>query len=201
MDKLDLRKTYKTVYSAGKEPGFVEVPRLGALAIDGAGDPDGAPWFAEATGALYAAAYSLKFAFKKARGIDWTVLPLEGDWYCERMEDFSSDRKDEWLWTLFVVQPDAVGAEAAAEAIRAAAAKKPCAAADAVRFMELPAHRAAHLLHVGPYEAETPTIRRLHDFIAEQGLSRVGRHHEIYLSDPRRSAPEAMKTIIRQPVG
>ncbi len=200
MDKLDLRKMYNFLYAPKTEPAFVDVPRFKAFAIDGSGDPNGGTEFQEACGALYAAAYTLKFAMKKAGLFDWAVLPLEGDWRAEDMAAFSLGKRDEWLWTLYIVQPDAVTEIAALEAIAAAARKKPGRAAERVRFIETPAHRAAHVMHVGPYATEAPTIARLHAFIESNGATLSGKHREIYLSDPRRVAPEKMKTVIRQPV-
>lgn len=200
MDKLDLRKTHKDIYAARREPSLVEVPALMTLAIEGEGDPDSSPRFAEATSALYSVAYTLKFAMKKGGGQDWAVMPLEGDWYCDDMASFSMDRKEDWKWVLYIVQPDFVTADDLGKAVKASAAKEANPALGGLSLVTLPAHRAAQVLHVGPYEAEPPTIASLHAFIRAQGFSLTGRHREVYLGDPRRTAPEKLKTIIRQPL-
>jgi len=200
-EKIDLRKAYKNLYSAKAEPCLVEVPELAAFAVDGTGDPNGSQRFQDCVGALYSASYTLKFALKKARGLDWGVLGLEGDWWSDDMARFSMARKSDWKWTLLIIQPDFVTEEEAAAAIGAARAKKEASPAlGDLRFERRPAHQAAHILHLGPYDAEPPTIERLHSFIEESGLRKSGLHREIYLSDARRSAPEKLRTIIRQPV-
>jgi hypothetical protein len=200
-DKVDLRKAYKALYAAKAEPAFVDVPELACFAIDGEGNPNGSSRFQDCLSALYAASFTLKFALKKARGLDWGVLGLEGDWWCDDMREFSMDRKEEWKWSLLIVQPDFVTEADAMAAIEAASAKKEAAPALAeLRFERRPAHRAAQVLHVGPYDAEPPTIARLHAFIEAQGCRLTGRHREVYLSDARRVNPGKLKTIIRQPV-
>lgn len=200
-DKIDLRKTYKALYGARPEPSLVEVPRLSCFAIGGEGNPNGSARFQECLKALYAASFTLKFALKKERGLDWGVLGLEGDWYCDDMADFSMERKEDWKWSLLIVQPDFVTDAEAAAAIEAARAKKDASPALAdLRFERRPPERAAHILHLGPYDEEPPTIARLHAFIAEQGFRLTGLHREIYLTDARRVAPERLKTIIRQPL-
>jgi hypothetical protein len=200
MDKLDVRKTHKEIYVARREPSLVDVPALKALAVEGEGDPDSSPRFAKATAALYSVAYTLKYAMKKADGRDWAVMPLEGDWYCDDMASFSMDRKEDWKWVLYIVQPDFVTADDFSRAVEAAAAKEANPALGGLSLVTLPAHRAAHVLHVGPYEAEPPTIAKLHEYIKEEGFALSGRHREVYLGDPRRTAPERLKTIIRQPL-
>jgi hypothetical protein len=200
-EKIDLRKVYKAIYSAKPMPSLVSVPELAVFAVDGAGDPNGSRRFQDCVGALYAASFTLKFELKKKRGLDWAVLGLEGDWWCEDMAAFSMDRKADWKWTLCIVQPDFAAEAEAAAALEAACAKKGASPALAdVRFERQPAHEAAHILHVGAYDAEPPTIIRLHAFISESGLRRTGLHHEVYLSDARRVAPEKLRTILRQPV-
>jgi len=200
-EKIDLRKTYKTLYGAKAEPCLVDVPELAVLAVDGAGDPNGSQRFQDCAGALYSASYTLKFAVKKSRGIDWGVLGLEGDWWCDDITRFSMARKGDWKWTLLIVQPDLVTEAEAAAAIGAARAKKGASPAlEDLRFERRPAHRAAQILHLGPYDAEPPTIERLHSFIAESGMRKSGLHREVYLSDARRIEADKLRTIIRQPV-
>jgi len=203
--KIDLKKTYKELYTAKKQPSLVEVPALACLAVDGSGDPNSSQRFQDCVAALYSVAFTLKFSLKKSRGLDWGVLGLEGDWWSEDMEAFAAGRKADWKWTLLIVQPDSVtDAEAAAaiEAAREKAARAKIEASPALaelRFERRPPERAAHILHLGPYDAETENIERLHAFIASNGLRLAGRHREIYLSDARRTSPDKLKTIIRQP--
>jgi hypothetical protein len=200
-EKIDLKKTYKALYSAKAEPSMVSVPGLAVFAVDGAGNPNGSQRFQDCIGALYAASFTLKFALKKTRGLDWGVLAPEGEWWCEDMAQFSLDRKEDWKWTLLIAQPDFVTDADAEVALAEARAKKGASPALVdLRFERRRPHEAAHILHIGPYDAERPTIDRLHAFIAERGLRMAGLHREIYLSDARRVAPEKLKTIIRQPV-
>ena len=201
LEKLDLKKRYKELYSAKAEPCLVEVPELHRIAVDGQGDPNDESVFGAALEVLYAAAYGLKFSLKKKRGLDWGVMPLEGDWWSTDLSTFSMDAKKDWFWTLSIVQPAEVAEAEVLEALDEVRRKKPGNSfAAGLRFEHKSAHEAAHILHLGPYEAEPPTIARLHAFIADQGLTMAGEHREIYLGDPRKSAPEKLKTIIRQPV-
>jgi hypothetical protein len=162
--------------------------------------PDDAPAFQEAVGTLYSVAYTLKFMFKKERAIDYPVMALEGLWSAEDMADFAAGRRDRWQWTLLIVQPDVVTAADVGETIETVKAKGKLPRIPDVRLEKLREGRAAQILHIGPYSAEGPTIERLHRFVEEQGLRLRGRHHEIYMGDPRRAAPEKLKTIIRHPV-
>lgn len=197
--KMDLKKELKALYAPGKLPAAVAVPALKAFAIDGEGDPNRSGLFQECVEALYAASYTLKFASKKSGRADWTVMPLEGEWWCPDMPAFSLERKEDWLWTLFIVQPDSVTQAEAAEAVSLARAKKKLAALDRLRFVRSEPCEAATAMHLGPYAAEGPAIRALHEFIAAEGWALAGKHREIYLSDPRSSAPGSMKTVLRQP--
>jgi hypothetical protein len=127
-------------------------------------------------------------------------MPLEGLWWVDDMSRFTIDDKTSWKWTALIAQPDLVTDELVHKALAAAAAKRPLPAAGRVRLERFCEGRAAQVLHLGPFSAEGPTIAGLHGFIAEQGLGRRGQHHEIYLTDPSRTAPERLKTVIRQPV-
>jgi hypothetical protein len=151
--------------------------------------------------ALYSVAYTAKFTVKRAPGgVDFGVMPLEGLWWAPDMSTFSSEDKSAWEWTVMITQPDIVTPEVFEAARVAAGARKPAAPIGRVRLERFAEGLAAQVMHVGTYAAEAPTIERLHAFIAEQNYARTGKHHEIYLSDPRRTAPEKLKTIIRQPV-
>jgi len=199
--KLDYTRELRALYAPSREPVIVEVPELHYLMIDGHGDPNAAPEFSEAIGALYTLAYTLKFAIKRAQdGIDYRVMPLEGLFFAPDTATFPLREKSGWDWTLMIMQPQPVTAQTLGEARVSAMKRKPLDAIGRVRLELLAEGRAAQVLHIGPYAAEGPTIERLHCFIAEQGYRPAGRHHEIYLSDPARTAPEKLKTIVRQPV-
>jgi len=202
MSKADLKKELKQFYSASvKEPALVEVPPANFLMIDGKGDPNLVPEFKEALEALYGLAYTLKFMLKK-RGIgpEYSVMPLEGLWWVEDMRFFSEQDKNAWFWTLMIMQPEWISQELFHEALREVAAKKKSPALARIRFEMFREGPAAQIMYIGPYSDEGPAIERLHAFIRERGYELSGKHHEIYLSDPRRSAPEKLKTILRQPL-
>ena len=198
--KVDFKRELRHLYSATREPQLLDVPVLNYVMIDGHGDPNTAVEYREAVEALYAISYAAKFIVKGVpNGLDYGVLPLEGLWWTADMSTFSTDDKSAWDWTMMIMQPDVVTTEIFEQAL-AKTATKGLAAQGRVRLERFSEGRSAQIMHVGPYATEQPTIERLHAFIAEQGLQLRGKHHEIYLSDPRRSAPEKMKTIIRQPV-
>lgn len=201
MQTIDLKKELKLLYAA--LPGkcmLIEVPPLNFLMIDGTGNPNTAPEYAEAVQALYTLAYTIKFSLKKAGIADYPVMASEGLWWMEDMTRFSVERKDDWLWTMMIMQPDVVTPQVVEAARAEAKKKKPSPALDRVRLERYAEGLSAQIMHIGPYSAEAPTIQHLHGFIAESGYQRRGKHHEVYLGDPRRTAPEKLKTIIRQPV-
>lgn len=199
--KVDLKRELHELYTARRDPRVVDVPELAFLMIDGHGDPNTAAAYREAVETLYAVAYTAKFIVKRAPGgVDFGVMPLEGLWWTDDMSTFSTDHKSDWDWTMMIAQPGHVTAEVVEEARAKAAKKKALAAIDRLRFERFTEGLAAQIMHIGPYAAEGPTIERLHAFISENGYTLTGKHHEIYLSDPRRAAPEKLKTIVRQPV-
>ena len=202
MTKIDLKKDLKPVYSASaRQAAVVEVPKLKYLMVDGAGDPDGSPQFRGAMEALFGVAYTLKFALKRGpEKLDFTVMPPEGLWWTEGAAPFDMADKASWKWTLLIAVPDAITAAMVREAKKAVKEKKALARADDLRLESLREGPAVQILHVGPYAAELPTIEKLHAFAAENGYALTGKHHEIYFSDPRRTKPEKMRTILRQPV-
>jgi hypothetical protein len=178
------------------------VPAMNFLMIDGQGDPGRATAYEQAVEALYSVAYTIKFAIKKgAAAIDYVVPPLQGLWWADDMSDFVTGKRDNWRWTMMIMQPEWVTASVVAAGIETASGKKALPSLPLLRFTDFREGAAAQLLHIGPYADEGPTIERLHDSIADHGLELRGRHHEIYLSDPRRSDPARLKTILRQPVG
>lgn len=204
MTKLLQEKQAKGLYKAPKDqPQWVDVPAMNFLMIDGEGDPNTSQAYKEALEALYALSYTLKFALKKAIGLDYRVGPLEGLWWAEDMAEFSLGHKGNWKWTMMIAQPDAVTPEWVERAKDETRRKKNLPALDKVRFEPFHEGKAAQILHIGPYSAEGPTIRKLHEFIRAQGYTLEGtenKHHEIYMGDPRRAAPEKWRTILRQPV-
>jgi hypothetical protein len=198
MEKVDLIKELKHLYKPSKkEVTAVDVPPLKYLMIDGRGAPGGEE-YATALGALYPVAYTLKFA-SKAQGMDFKVMPLEGLWWAEDMAAFPGDNKDEWIWTAMILVPDFVSEEMVEEAKAQAMEKKGLPAIGSVRLETYHEGPSAQITYIGPYADEDETIQRIHQFIAEQGHRLRGKHHEIYLSDPNRTAPEKLKTVIRQP--
>lgn len=201
MTKLDLKKEWKHLYRpSAKTVTVVDVPALNYLLVDGQGDPNTAPAYVEAVEALYAVAYTLKFKVKKGpAGVDYAVMPLEGLWWVDDMRQFTVEDKGAWQWTMMILQPKFVTAGLFAEARAEAEKKKALPALPKVRFEAYTEGQAAQIMHLGPYSAEGPTVARLHDFIHARGGERRGKHHEIYLKDPRKSAPEKLQTIIRQP--
>ncbi len=200
MDKVDLMKQWRHLYQpSAKEVVAVEMPPMNFLMVDGRGDPASGPEFQEAMGALYAVAYTVKFARKKAgKAPDYGVMPPEALWWTERGE-FDMTRREQWRWTLMIAQPEFISPEEVEEAKAEVAGKKNLPAALRVRLERFEEGQAAQIMHLGPYWEEPATIGRLHEFIAAQGGQPCGKHHEIYLSDPRRSAPEKLKTVLRQP--
>jgi hypothetical protein len=199
--RLDLRRELKTLFGppAGR-PVLVEVPELSFLMVDGHGDPNLSQDYRDAVQALFAVSYAVKFTVKRAVGIDYRVMPLEGLWWADDMSTFAIADKASWKWTALIVQPDLVTSELVQQAAATATAKRPLPAVGRVRLERWREGRAAQVLYLGPFSAEGPTIEQLHSFIADQGLGRRGKHHEIYLTDPSRTAPERLKTVIRQPV-
>jgi hypothetical protein len=202
MQKIDFKKRLKQLYSApAKAPVIVEVPLLNFIMIDGAGDPNTSEEFQSAVEALFSVSYAAKFLIKKgSQAIDYGVLPLEGIWWADDMSLFTSGDKTSWKWTLMIMQPEYVTRELYEQALEQVRRKKDPAALDGLRLESFREGLSAQLLHVGPFSEEGPTVERLHRFIEENGYRRRDRHREIYLSDLRRTAPDKLKTIIRQPI-
>jgi hypothetical protein len=197
--KLDLKRELKALYGPTKDKvTVVEVPELRYLMIDGQGDPNTSTRYREAIETLYPVAYTLKFMLK-AEGLDMVVMPLEGLWWAADMGSFLSGDRDAWCWTSMILQPDEVAPALVTKASEQARAKRNPPLIDELRLESYREGKAAQILHIGPYADEAPTIERLHRHIEELGGELRGKHHEIYLSDPKRTAPEKLKTVIRQP--
>lgn len=201
MQKLDLKKELKHLYApSAKEVSVVDVPEMTFLMVDGEGDPNTSEAYKQAVEALYAVSYTLKFMVKKGEaGVDYAMMPLEGLWWADDMSRFSVHDKGNWKWTAMILQPAYVTRDLFEEARQRTAKKKNPPALPKLRFEGFREGTAAQIMHNGPYSEEGPNIERLHRFIVDQDHELRGKHHEIYLKDPGRTAPERLKTVIRQP--
>lgn len=201
MSKVDLKKDLRHLYNpSAREVSVVDVPPMNFLMIDGTGDPNVSLEYQQAMEALFSLSYALKFRVKKSTGVDYTVMPLEGLWWTDDPSQFSMDNKAMWKWTAMIMQPECVTAEMVAQALDEVRGKRGIPALERVRFETYHEGLSAQIMHIGPYAAEEPTIAQLHSFIRENGYEPSGKHHEIYLSDPRKTAPEQLKTVLRQPI-
>ncbi len=200
MPAIDLKKSLRELYGAtSRKPVLVKVPDLPCLMADGKGDPSTSADFREIINLLYGLSYTLKFQLKKI-GKDYTVMPLEGLFCAEDMSAYEEGRRNEWQWTLLMVQPKEVTARRLEEVKEELARKKKISGPIPVRLGKLSEGLCAQVMHIGPYSEEGPTIERLHRFIEENGCAFAGKHHEIYIGYPNRCAPQRLRTIIRQPV-
>jgi len=202
MKKIDYKKELKHLYNpSSKTVEMVEVPEMNFLMIDGQGDPNTATAYSDAIEALYAVAYALKFMVKKGQlQIDYGVMPLEGLWWVDDMSQFDINEKSNWKWTVLIMQPEHVTHDLFALACEQVKKKKNLPALPTVRFEVFSEGQAAQTMHHGPFSEEGPTVERIHEFIRDNGYSRTGKHHEIYLNDMRKVAPERCRTVIRQPM-
>ena len=202
MKKIDFKKELKNLYKPSpKKVEEVLVPEMNFLMIDGEGDPNTSQEFSDAVEALYPLSYSLKFRVKKSDlEIDYGVMPLEGLWWSDDISSFVTGNKDKWKWTLMIMQPEFITSEMVEEERKIVEKKKSPKSLSLVRFEPFSEGKAAQTMHVGPFSEEGPTIERVHTFIGESGCELSGKHHEIYLSDIRKAAPEKWKTVIRQPM-
>lgn len=170
------------------------------IMIDGIGTPGTSQAYMDSLAALYPIAYKAKF-LAKAKDQDYVVPSLQALWWADDMADFVNDNKDNWRWTLMLMQPEWVTLDMVEQARTTAAQKTPPALLDKVRFETYDEGLVAQYMHIGSYADEAPILKYMHEeFIPKQGYKMHKKHHEIYLSDPRRVAPEKLKTILRQPV-
>lgn len=199
MPKVDFKKDFKRFFNPPDARVVEEdIPLFHYLMVDGEGAPGGQAYM-DAIATLYPVAYTLKFALKPEH--DFTIGPLETLWWHDTPGGFPISDPSQWKWTAMIVVPDFVTEQHCAAAVDSVRSKgKPAPLLDRVRLDSLDEGRSVQIMHIGPYEAEPATIHRLHDYITDNGLTMRGRHHEIYLSDPRATAPERLKTVIRQPV-
>lgn len=207
-EKFDVKRAHRALYApSAKEFAVVDVPPLRFLAIDGHGDPNTSASYTQAVEALFGVAYAVKFASKRGLGRDFAVAPLEGLWWADDRAAFVTRDTGAWNWTMLVNQPDWIDEQAVADAVEATRAKaakakaEPNPALDLLRLERLDEGASVQILHVGSYDDEAPTLARLHDeWMPQHGLTFNGPHHEVYLSDARRTAPEKLRTVLRQPV-
>jgi len=200
MPAVDMKKTLKELYLAvPREPCLVKVPACQYLVVDGKGDPNTSKDFSAAIQALYGLSYTLKFMLK-GEGVEFVVMPLEGLFHADNPEVFLKGNKKAWRWTLMILQPRGVTQKRLAAARGELMKKKGLSSLPDVRLEKFSEGLCVQVLHIGPYAAEKPTIEGLHAFMKAKGLDFAGAHHEIYISDPNRTAPAKMQTVIRQPV-
>ncbi|TYP88959.1 GyrI-like domain-containing protein [Blastococcus xanthinilyticus] len=198
----DVKKAHRRLY-APKPGGFevVDVPELAFLAVDGAGDPNTSADYRAAVEALYTASYAIRAAAKATLGRVHTVAPLEGLWSAADLSVFRTRDKGAWQWTMMIAQPDWIEPGLVDGALAGVRGKKQLPALELLRFERVTEGTSVQTLHLGPYDDEGPVLARLHEeFLPAHGLAMTGRHHEIYLSDPRRTEPARLRTVLRQPV-
>ena len=197
--KLDLYKLHKAEYAATRKPALVEVKPASYLAISGQGAPGG-DLFTASIGALYGVAFTIKMTRKFAGQQDYAVCKLEGQWWSELAADFARLPKDQWLWKLLIRTTDFIKKDDLRQAVAVLLKRGKGEDVKRVWLESLAEGLCVQMLHVGPYDRECETIAVMKAFAEKQQLVFSGKHHEIYLSDPRRVPPERVKTIVRQPV-
>jgi len=209
METLDFVREQKPIYLPKQEPVVVDVPEMLFLMIDGEGQPDGGTpehnqVFQAAVGALYGLVYTIKFSDKKGNApegfLKFKVPPLEGLWWMKDGEAFDMKRPGEWCWTLMIRVPDFVTDKTIAEFADELEQKKGPGAYKSVRLERFIEGPSVQVMHIGPYDTEAQTIRKMHAFAAANGYRLKGHHHELYFGDPRRTKPERLRTVLRQPV-
>ena len=200
MEKIDFKKELKHLYNpSAKEINAVDVPAMNFLLVNGEGAPT-SPQYSQAIEALFSVSYTLKFMIKKSMGVDFSVMPLESLWWVDDMTKFSADRKNEWKWTALIMQPKYVTANDVILAVEQVKKKKNPPALPKLQFENFKEGPAAQIMYVGPFSAEGSTIEKIHKYIQSNGHKLSGKHHEIYLNNPATTAPEKLKTILRQPM-
>lgn len=202
VQKIDFKKSLDGYQAKRGEFRLLEIPETNYLMVDGQGDPNSDPQFAAALEAMYPVAYKLKFASKLERDRDYVVPPLEALWFAQDMDVFTTVRdKSKWEWTVMLMVPPWLGVDdvdAAIDVVRAKSA--PDRLAD-VRFETLNEGLCVQTLHFGSFDDEGPVLEQLHtEFIPGERLELAGQHHEVYFSDFRKTEPEKLRTLLRQPV-
>jgi len=202
MVKYDFKKEKKNLYyPSDKKVSVVDVPRMNFLMVDGKGDPNTSQEYQDAMEALFPISYKAKFISKKENNQDYVVMPLEGLWWVDDMDEFTIEDKESWNWTVMIMQPELVSEQIIKKAIEDVERKKNPVSLSKVRYEKFSERLSAQIMHIGPYgAAEAPTVEKLHEFIKRSGYKIRDKHHEIYISDVRRTKPERLKTVIRQPI-
>jgi hypothetical protein len=200
MENIDFKRELSELYQQNEQVSMVDVPELNYLMIDGYGDPNGSPVYTAGIETLFPLSYAVRAIIREEEEFKYVVMPLEGLWWTDDMESFTVEDKSDWQWTLMIMQPDFVTESIVERACDDVREKKDLPSLPDVRFESLHEGASAQTLHIGPFSEEGPTVERVHEFIESRGYSLRGRHHEIYLSDMRRTDPERLRTIIRQPV-
>lgn len=207
MTKTDFKKSLKAYYNPKpKQYEIIKIPKMNFIMIDGIGTPGTSEAYLDSLAALYPIAYKTKF-LAKANGQDYVVPPLEGLWWADDMADFIADNKHKWRWTMMIMQPDWVTKDMIEQSREMASQKDAPKLLNDVRFESYDEGLVAQYLHIGSYADEEPILKHMHNqYIPEQGYkmpaldAKITKHHEIYLSDPRRVAPEKLRTVLRQPI-
>ena len=202
VEKIDLKREYKQFYKPSKKNfSIVDVPEMAFLMIDGVGAP-GSPDYVLAIETLYGVAYKLKFDSKADPGIDYVVMPLEALWWAEDFAVFQPDSEDResWQWRAMIAQPDHITKAMFKAAVAQVREKKGNLALDKLRRERFHEGLSVQVMHIGPYTDEGPTIAAMHQHAEDEGYALRDHHHEIYISDPNRTAPEKLKTVLRQPI-
>ncbi len=197
--KLDLYKTHKAEYAATRKPALVKLRPATYLAISGQGAPGG-ELFTASIGALYGVAFTIKMTRKFSGQQDYAVCKLEGQWWCDPGQDFASAARERWHWNLLIRTPDFITAGELQKAVAVLLKRGKPADVKRVRLETITEGLCVQMLHLGPYDNERETIALMKFFAEQKRLQFHGRHHEIYLSDPRRIPSKKLRTILREPV-
>jgi hypothetical protein len=199
--KIDYKKILKEFYQPStKAPVIIDVPAMNFLMIDGRGDPNNSQAYQDAVSTLYSLSYKLKFALKKSNSVDYGVMPLEGLWWMDDNRLFAEGHKDQWYWTMMIAQPEFITQAMIEKAKEEVKKKKDPASLKDVRFETYHEGTCVQIMYIGSYADEHSTIMCMHDHATREGYRIDGKHHEIYLGDPNKTAPERLKTILRQPI-
>lgn len=210
MAAFDYKKEYKDLYQPGNRPGIINVPTMRFIMVDGRGDPNISDLYKAAVEVLYGLSYAIKMSRMGGTQpdgyFDFVVPPLEGLWWFEGNSFDGSviGRKDEFSWTMMIRQPEFVTQDVFKTAKAALSMKKPGIDPSIARLEHFTEGLCAQIMHVGTYDDEPPTIAILEAYIQAQGyqteMAGLRQHHEIYLGDPRKTAPEHLRTVIRHPI-
>ncbi len=195
MHKLDLTTADKEYYLAKNNPQIVTLKNYHYLQISGVSAPEDAA-FIGAIEAIYAVANGVKFALKE-QGKNFVIPKMECQWWVEGNLPFEQSPRSEWHWNIMIPMPDFVSNDEVEEAIQQAIAKNGVPQISEIQFKPLNTGRCLQILHIGSYDEEGPTLAKLFQFAADQGLEIIGKHHEIYISDPQHTAQKDLKTILR----